>query len=159
MTGSEKIWRIGVLSDTHGLLRTEAVSVLRGVEMIIHAGDIGKPEILAELEAIAPIIAVRGNNDKGDWAAAIPETHTVEALGVSIYVLHDLKQLSIDPLADGHTVVIAGHSHKPKIEEKGGVLYLNPGSCGRRRFRLPVTVALLTLAGGRAAAEIIDLHI
>ena len=159
MTADEKIWRVGVLSDTHGLLRSEALSALRHVDMIVHAGDIGKPEILAELAAIAPIVAVRGNNDKGEWASTIPETLTIEAGGVSIYVLHDLKHLSIDPAAAGYKVVIAGHSHKAKIEEKVGVLYLNPGSCGPRRFKLPVTVARLTLTGGRASAKILELQI
>jgi putative phosphoesterase len=159
MDANLKIRRIGVVSDTHGLLRPEAVSAIDGVETIVHAGDIGKPEILSQLEAIAPVVAVRGNNDTGVWADSIPEERAFEIGGVSIYVLHDLKQLSIDPLAAGHKVVIAGHSHKPKIEHKDGVMYLNPGSCGRRRFKLPVAVAILTVHRGRAAADIIELQV
>jgi putative phosphoesterase len=159
MDANEKIWRIGVLSDTHGLLRHEAVSALQGVGMIVHAGDIGRAEILSDLEFIAPVVAIRGNNDRGEWADGIPESRAIEFGGVSIFILHDLKQLAIYPLAAGHQVVIAGHSHKPHFEEQGGVLYLNPGSCGPRRFKLPVTVAILTLTRGRAEAEIIDLQI
>src|SRR4051794_19965221 len=114
---------IGVISDTHGMLRPEAVDALRSVERILHAGDIGKPEVLEQLGMIAPVTAVRGNNDRGDWAASIPETQSVDIDGVRIYMLHDLKELKIDPAAAGFSVVIAGHSHKPYVEERDGVLY------------------------------------
>ena len=124
---------VGVISDTHGLLRPEAVSALNGVEKILHAGDIGKPEILEKLVEIAPVAAVRGNNDKGDWAEKIPDFEVVEVGGVSIYMLHDLKQLDLVPEATGIHVVVAGHSHKSLVEERRGVLYLNPGSAGPRQ--------------------------
>ena len=150
---------IGVISDTHGLLRPEAADALRGVEHILHAGDIGKPEVLSELEKIAPVTAVRGNNDRDGWAADIPNTQTFTAGGVSIFMLHDVKQLAIDPAAAGHGVVIAGHSHKPRLETVGGVLFINPGSAGPRRFKLPVTIARLHVGGGEASAEIIELNL
>jgi len=149
--------RVGVISDTHGLLRPEAVEALRGVEMILHAGDIGKPEVLEELNKIAPVTAVRGNNDRDAWAEAISDWEAVQVDGVSIYMLHDLKQLDLTPEAAGFQVVIAGHSHKPVVEERRGVLYLNPGSAGPRRFKLPVCVAFLTITDGRAAAEIVEI--
>lgn len=137
---------IGVISDTHGLLRPEAVQALEGSSLIIHAGDVGDPGILDELRKIAPVVAVRGNIDKGE---ALPEVMRVEHGGVSIYVLHDVNQLDIDPAAAGFDAVISGHSHKPSIREENGVLYLNPGSAGPRRFRLPVTVARLDVRGKR----------
>ena len=145
---------IGVISDTHGLLRAEAVEALRDVDLILHAGDIGGPEILLELEKIAPVTAVRGNNDKGAWADDIPDRQTIEAAAVSIYMLHDLKELGA--VAAGPRVVVAGHSHKPVIEERNGVLHVNPGSAGPRRFKLPVTIALLKVGGG-VSAEIVHL--
>ena len=147
---------IGVISDTHGLLRPEAVEALRGVETILHAGDIGKPDILENLNKIAPVIAVRGNNDNGGWAEGIPGRRLVEISGISIYMLHDLKELHLSPEAAGARVVVAGHSHKPLIQERGGVLYLNPGSAGPRRFKLPVTTALLKI-DVEVSAEIVDL--
>ena len=147
---------IGVISDTHGLLRPEAVAALRGVEMILHAGDIGKPEILDELSKIAPVTAVCGNNDTGDWARDIPDRQRLKIGGVSIYMLHDLKELNSPGEAIDAGVVISGHSHKPSMEERDGVLYLNPGSAGPRRFKLPVTVALLNIEG-QVSAEIIPL--
>ena len=147
---------IGVISDTHGLLRPEAVTALHGVEMILHAGDIGKPEILDELNKIAPVTAVRGNNDTGDWARDIPDRQHLEINGVSIYMLHDLKEFNSADEAIDADVLIFGHSHKPMIEERDGVVHLNPGSAGPRRFRLPVTVALLNVEG-QVSAEIIDL--
>ena len=150
---------IGVISDTHGLLRPGAVDALRGVRMILHAGDIGKPAVLAELEKIAPVTTIRGNNDRGEWAAEIPETRALIVGDVSIFVLHDVKQLAIDAAASGFGVVIAGHSHKPRAESVGGVLFLNPGSAGPRRFKLPVTVARLRVGGGKASAEIIELSV
>jgi len=127
------------------------------VEKILHAGDIGKPEILEKLAEIAPVAAVRGNNDKGEWAEEIPDFEVVEVGGVSIYMLHDLKQLDLVPEATDFQVVVAGHSHKPLVEERRGVLYLNPGSAGPRRFKLPVSVALLRISSGKPSAEIIDL--
>jgi putative phosphoesterase len=131
---------IGVISDTHGLLRPEAVEALRGVEHIIHAGDIGAPEVLSALAEIAPVTAVRGNNDKGAWAGRIPATAVFEAPGLRIYVLHDVNELDLDPAAAGFGVVIAGHSHHPSQDERDGVLFFNPGSAGPRRFRLPISI-------------------
>ncbi|WP_024508892.1 metallophosphoesterase family protein [Bradyrhizobium sp. ARR65] len=137
--------RVGVISDTHGLLRPEAVQRLAGVAQIIHAGDIGRPEIIAELRRIAPVIAIRGNVDTAHWAECYPDTRMVKLGGRSIYVLHDIHQLQLDPASSGVDVVISGHSHRPRIETIGGVLYLNPGSAGPRRFNLPVTLAILQL--------------
>jgi putative phosphoesterase len=148
---------IGVISDTHGLLRPEAVAALRRSEHIIHAGDVGATEILEQLAAIAPLTAIRGNIDKTAWARRLPQTEVVELAGISIYVLHDLAQLDLKPEAAGFRVVISGHSHVPKQETRGGVLYLNPGSAGPRRFKLPVSVARLTISGERIDAEIIEL--
>jgi hypothetical protein len=148
-------FKIGLISDTHGLLRPEAVTALRGVQRIIHAGDIGTPEILEQLGCIAPVDAVRGNNDRGTWAQQIPLYQALELGGVSLYVLHDVKEMDIDPEAAGFQVVIAGHSHKPQISERDGVQYVNPGSAGPRRFSLPVTVAHLELEGGKARARIV----
>jgi putative phosphoesterase len=148
---------IGVISDTHGLLRPEAVTALRGVDRIIHAGDIGAPEILTALGAIAPVTAVRGNNDHGAWARAIPETQVVDAGGVLVYVIHDVGALDVDPEAGGFAVVVAGHSHQPCNELRDGVLWFNPGSAGPRRFKLPIAVGTLTIARGRARGEILTL--
>ncbi|HEX8115781.1 MAG TPA: metallophosphoesterase family protein [Pyrinomonadaceae bacterium] len=148
---------VGVISDTHGLVRPEALEALAGSELIIHAGDVGGPEVLEELGRVAPVVAVRGNNDRGAWAEALPEYEAVEVNGAFVYVLHDLKELDIAPAPAGFRVVVSGHSHKPLIEERRGVLYLNPGSAGPRRFKLPVTVARLNLSGGDANAEIINL--
>jgi len=151
--------RIGVISDTHGLLRPEAIEALAGSRLILHAGDIGKPEMLQELAAIAPIIAVRGNNDNGSWAETIPERETVEIEGVSIHLLHILKELTFDPKEKGVRIVITGHSHKPLIEEREGVLFLNPGSAGPRRFKLPISVAQLQLNGPSVDAKIVELEV
>jgi uncharacterized protein len=145
---------VGLISDTHGLLRPQAVEALRGVHRIIHAGDIGGEEVLAALRAIAPVDAVRGNNDCDPWATRIPTELTLDLGGVAVHVLHDLKELQLDPVRAGVKVVIAGHSHKPDVREQGGVLYVNPGSAGPRRFRLPVTVAHLHIAAGSATARI-----
>jgi uncharacterized protein len=134
---------IGVISDTHGLLRPEALAALRGSELIIHAGDVGDPEILDQLAAIAPVTAVRGNVDTSAWARRLPETEVVDVRGISIYVLHDLAQLDLKPEAAGFQAVIYGHSHVPKQEERNGVLYFNPGSAGPRRFKLPISVGRL----------------
>jgi len=137
--------RIGVISDTHGLLRPEVEQCLAGVEHIIHAGDIGRPEIIAGLCRIAPVIAIKGNVDTADWAANYPDTRTVKLGGRLIYVLHDIHQLKLDPVSSGIDLVISGHSHRPGIETVDGVLYLNPGSAGPRRFSLPITLATLEL--------------
>jgi putative phosphoesterase len=136
---------VGLISDTHGLLRPEAVRALAGSDLIIHAGDVGAPEILDALRAVAPLVAVRGNVDTGAWAAALPTSAVAEAGGRLIYVLHDLNQIDLDPAAAGFGVVVSGHSHKPERSERAGVLYINPGSAGRRRFKLPVTVERLDL--------------
>lgn len=150
---------IGVISDTHGLLRPEAIEALRGVEHIIHAGDVGAEEILEKLAAIAPVTAIRGNVDNAAWARKLPETESVEIGGISIYVLHDLAQLDLKPEAAGFKVVISGHSHVPKQETRDGVLYLNPGSAGPHRFKLPVSVACLAIREGKIAAEILALTV
>jgi len=150
---------VGVISDTHGLVRPEALEALAGSELIVHAGDVGSPEVLEALARVAPVVAVRGNNDRGAWAGALPEREVVEAGGASIYVLHDLKELDLDPAAEGFAAVVAGHSHTPSIETRGGVLYLNPGSAGPRRFRLPVAVARLRVAAGRCEAELVLLDV
>jgi hypothetical protein len=154
-----RLHTVGVISDTHGLLRPEAVAALDGVERIVHAGDIGSRDVLTALERIAPVAAVRGNNDRERWAAAIPQTEVVEVGGVSLYVLHDLHELDLDPRAAGFAAVIAGHSHQPRVEERDGVLYLNPGSAGPRRFRLPISLARLTVAGPRLRAELVTLEV
>jgi putative phosphoesterase len=149
---------IGVISDTHGLLRPEAIETLRGAEHIIHAGDIGAAEILEKLATIAPVTAIRGNVDTA-WASRLPETEVLETGGISIYVLHDLAQLDLKPEAAGFEVVISGHSHVPTQETKNGVLYLNPGSAGPRRFKLPVSVARLVIREGKITAEILSLKV
>jgi len=145
---------IGVISDTHGLLRPQAFSALQGSELIIHAGDIGKPAVLDGLEAICPVIAIRGNVDRDAWADAYPEQRRVEVAGKHLYIIHNLKELPLDPRAEGIDVVISGHSHMPKIDRRDGVLYLNPGSAGPRRFRLPVTVARLVVSGADVSADL-----
>ena len=148
---------VGIISDTHGLLRPEALADLRGCNRIIHAGDLGKPEIFAQLNEIAPAVAVRGNVDRGAWADAFPETLTAAIGGVDFYVLHDLNTLDFDPANTGVAVVVSGHSHQPIIKEKGGVLYLNPGSAGPRRFSLPITVARVEISLPNLRVEIIDI--
>lgn len=153
------ITQVGVISDTHGLLRPEAVKALAGSDLILHAGDIGKPEILEQLNAIAPVVAVRGNNDKGDWAELISERETVKIADVKIYVLHIVKELDFDPKTAGVQVVISGHSHKPAITEQEGVLFVNPGSAGPRRFKLPISIARLQIEGAAAQAQIIELNV
>jgi uncharacterized protein len=149
---------IGVISDTHGLLRPEAVEALRGSERIIHAGDVGDPEILGQLSTIAPVTAVRGNIDKSAWGRKLPETTVVElagmSIGISIYVLHNLDELDLKPEAAGFSAVIYGHTHVPKQELRNGVLYFNPGSAGPRRFRLPVSVGRLVIEQGKVRAEV-----
>ena len=150
---------IGVVSDTHGLLRPEALKHLVDCERIIHAGDIGSPNVLEKLQALAPVSAVRGNNDKGAWAEAIPESLTFQVRGHSIHVLHDLAQIDLSPAAAGIGVVITGHSHKPVVDEREGVLFLNPGSIGPRRFRLPISLARLYVSDTAVRAEIIELRL
>ena len=154
-----RVHTLGVISDTHGLVRPEALAALAGVERIVHAGDIGALDVLAALGRIAPVTAVRGNNDRERWAADIPETDVLEIGDVSLYVLHDLHELDLDPRAAGFAAVIAGHSHQPRMEERDGVLYLNPGSAGPRRFKLPISLARLTVTGGRLRAELVTLDI
>ncbi|MCC6988081.1 MAG: metallophosphoesterase family protein [Acidobacteria bacterium] len=148
---------VGVISDTHGLLRPEAVAALAGVDQILHAGDVGTPDILTALKAIAPTTAVRGNVDHGVWATALPMTDVIRLGDLDVFMLHDLGALDLDPVVAGFAAVITGHSHQPKAEWKRGVLYLNPGSAGPRRFTLPVTLSILRIIGGTIAHERIDL--
>lgn len=149
--------RIGVIADTHNLLRPEALERLRGCDHLLHLGDIGKPEILDALRQLAPLDVVRGNNDTDAWAAALPETLSLEFGGLRLHLIHDLKQLSIDPRAEGFDLVLAGHSHKPLQEVRDGVLYLNPGSAGPRRFKLPISLAILSIGEGQAEVEMVSL--
>jgi putative phosphoesterase len=158
--GNEKTsWTIGVISDTHGLLRPEALAALEGSDHIIHAGDTGDPEILTRLAAIAPVTAVRGNVDGGAWARKIPVTNVLEVGETSIYVLHNLNELDLDPKAAGFAAVISGHTHQPKQELRDGVLYFNPGSAGPRRFVLPVTVGRLRVEGRKIVANVMKLSV
>lgn len=150
--------RVGLISDTHGLLRPEALDFLAGSDHIVHGGDIGGPEILERLAAIAPLTVVRGNNDTAPWARAIPETARVDFGSVVLYALHDLKALDIDPRAAGVRVVVSGHSHKPACSEREGVLYVNPGSAGRRRFTLPIAAAELIIEGDAVAVKLVTLR-
>jgi len=149
---------IGVISDTHGLLRPQAVDALAGVDMILHAGDIGNSAVLDALRDIAPVVAVRGNNDKGKWADSLADWEVVEAGAISIYMLHNLKEININPVGL-FDAVISGHSHKPAVEERRGVLYVNPGSAGPRRFSLPVSVAQLKIKANKLTAKLIELSV
>ena len=151
--------QVGVISDTHSLLRPEVVTALHGSDLILHAGDIGKPEILDQLTSIAPVIAVRGNNDKGIWATSIAEYETITVEEVSIHLLHIVQELNFDPKIADVQVIISGHSHKPSVKEDAGVLFLNPGSAGPRRFKLPVSVARLQIEGKTIDAQIIELSV
>jgi putative phosphoesterase len=139
---------IGLISDTHGLLRSEAKPALQGVSWIVHAGDIGNPEVLQQLENIAPVVAVRGNNDHGAWADALPDTDKFDIGGISLYLLHDVKALDLDPKAAGVQVVVSGHSHLPSIRSEEGILFVNPGSAGPRRFKLPVSLGFMKIKDG-----------
>lgn len=148
---------IGVISDTHGLLRPQALAQLRGSDFIVHAGDIGTPDVLAALAEVAPVTAVRGNNDRGAWAEALPHSDVLDAHGTLVYVVHDLAEIDVDPAAAGFHVVVSGHSHRPSCTARGGVLFLNPGSAGPRRFTLPIALARLRVRDGRVSAEVVEL--
>lgn len=148
-----------MISDTHGLMRPQALLALKGVDLIIHAGDVGKPEIIQVLETIAPVIVIKGNNDHGSWARPYAKIKTIKLHETKLFVIHDLKDLRFDPRAKGYHAVISGHSHKPAALTRGGVLFVNPGSAGPRRFRLPVTVGKLTISDVALKAEIIELKI
>ena len=150
-------WLVGVISDTHGLLRPEALAALQGCDYIIHAGDVGDPEILAQLATIAPLTAVRGNVDREKWARELPATNVLEVGTAVIYVLHDVSRLDLDPGSARFAAVIFGHSHRPSREMRNGVLFFNPGAAGPRRFSLPVTVGRLRIANGKLSAEIVTL--
>ncbi len=151
--------QVGVISDTHGLLRPQALAALAGSELIIHAGDVDKPDILDDLRAIAPVVAVRGNVDYGEWALALPLTEIVEVEAVRLYVLHDRNALDLDPVQAGFKAVISGHTHQPFADTGNGVLYLNPGSAGPRRFRLPVSLALLAVEGSKLDVQFVELEV
>ena len=150
--------RVGLISDTHGLLRPQAADLLRGSNHIIHAGDVGNKSILQQLAALAPVTVIRGNNDTGEWADDLPESAVVQIGSVFVYVLHDLALLDIDPKAAGVHVVVSGHSHKPGFEVRQGVLYVNPGSAGPRRFKLPIAVAELVIVGEAITPCIVELR-
>jgi putative phosphoesterase len=158
-TMPERAITIGVISDTHGLLRPQAVAALRGSDMIIHAGDVGNPDIIKALAGIAPTYAVRGNIDTADWAARLPMTELVEVGERLLYVLHEVSQLDLDPADAGFAAVVYGHSHQPLIETRKGVLFLNPGSAGPRRFNLPIAVARIAVSGGSMRPEIVELQV
>jgi uncharacterized protein len=155
---ANNIKRVGLISDTHGMLRKEALDALLGSELIIHAGDVGKPEILEALRKIAPVLAVRGNVDTAEWAKALPQSTVAEAGTTLIYVLHDVHALDLDPGVSGFQIVVSGHSHQPGMSERQGVLYINPGSAGPRRFRLPVTVARLSVGKTPLGLEFVSLE-
>ena len=150
---------IGLISDTHGLIRPEALEALKGVELIIHAGDIGKPEVIAALKSIAPVLAIKGNNDIGNWARPLPDTKLVKSGDTQLYVIHNVKDLDCDPVARGYQAVVSGHSHKPSVATRDGVLFVNPGSAGPRRFKLPIAVGKLFVEHNRVSAEIIELAV
>lgn len=148
-----------MISDTHGLVRPHALDALRGVDLVIHAGDIGKAEVLDALEPIALLHVIKGNNDRGGWAEKLPDTKTISIGGTKLFLIHDVNDLDFDPSGRGVAVVISGHSHQPSIIERDGVLFVNPGSAGPRRFKLPVAVGKLRIADGKLKAEIIELAI
>ena len=150
---------LGMISDTHGLIRSQALAALAGVELVIHAGDIGSPDVLDALRQVAPVVAVRGNVDSAAWARSLPETEIIEAGSTLLYVLHDISALDLDPVAAGFRAVISGHSHKASINERRGVLYLNPGSAGPRRFHFPVSLGLLRIRDGTLEPQIIKLPV
>lgn len=148
-----------MISDTHGLVRSEALAALEDSDLIVHAGDVGKPEVLEALKKIAPVVAVRGNTDRGEWAKALPHTDVVRVGGLSLYVVHDVKDLDLDPVAAELNAVISGHSHRPRVDERAGVMFLNPGSAGPRRFNLPVALARLHIRDGAFDVELIELDV
>jgi uncharacterized protein len=150
--------RVGIISDTHGLLRPEATAFLNGSDFIVHSGDIGGVSILEGLAAIAPVTAVRGNNDAGAWAKDVPEFEVLQAGEILVYVLHDLSELELDREAAGFRIVVSGHSHRPSIEERGRVLYVNPGSAGPRRFKLPIAAAELQIVGSSVRVRVVELE-
>ena len=150
---------IGIISDTHGLVRPEALRALKGADLLIHAGDTGSPEVIKSLRSVASVVAVRGNIDTGEWACDFPETEVVEFEGVLIYVLHDVMNLDLDPGKVDFCAVISGHSHRPSKTRRNGVLFLNPGSAGPRRFKLPVSIALLRVEGASVDAKVIELSV
>jgi uncharacterized protein len=150
---------IGLISDTHGLVRPEALEALRRVDLIIHAGDIGKPEVLDALKGIGPLVAIKGNNDIGAWAKPLPDTQLVQTADTKLFVIHNVKELDCDPATAGYAVVISGHSHKPSILTRDGVLFVNPGSAGPRRFKLPVAVGKLFIQNQKVSAELIELRV
>ena len=147
----------GLIADTHGLLRPEAAQALAGVDVILHAGDVGHPDVLPALERIAPVWVVRGNIDRGPWAERLPQTQVVELGGQLVYMVHDLLFLDLNPRLAGFAAVVSGHTHRPLVETRDGVLFINPGSAGPRRFSLPVSVARLEVSAGRLAVEVVDL--
>ena len=149
--------KVGVISDTHGLLRLEALAALRGSDLINHAGDVGSTEVLDRLRDVAPTFAVRGNNDRGAWAAKLPLTADIKVGDIRVHVVHEIAHFGLDPNAAGISVVVSGHSHRPSAERRGGVLYLNPGSAGPRRFTLPIAVARLDISGHRVRSKIVEL--
>ena len=151
--------RVGLLSDTHGLLRPEARAFLVGCDYIVHGGDIGSAEILSTLATLAPVIAVRGNNDRESWADALPETELIRVGGLFLYVIHDLAQLDMEPQAAGVRVIVSGHSHQPRAEQREGILYINPGSCGPRRFKLPISVGELLVEGSQVTGRTVELSV
>ena len=148
--------KVGVIADTHGLLRPQARDALTGCDLIVHAGDVGSLEVLQDLESVAPVVAVRGNVDVQPWASGFPENRVVEVGGALLYVLHDLERLDLDPAAAGMAAVVSGHTHHAVIEERAGVLYVNPGSAGPRRFHHPLSVAVLRVEGGTVRAELVE---
>jgi putative phosphoesterase len=150
--------QVGLVSDTHGLVRPSAVRALAGVDLIVHAGDVGGPEVLEELRKVAPVVAIRGNNDIGGWARSLSETEVVEIGSATLYVIHDLAELDLEPAAAGFHAVVSGHSHRPGVERREGVLYVNPGSIGPRRFSLPIAFALLRVKGAELEARIVELR-
>jgi len=149
--------RVGVISDTHGLLRPQALEFLKGSELIIHCGDICQPAVIEELSRLAPVTAVRGNNDNGSWADELPESATIRVADILIYVIHDLSQINIDTAAAGVAIVLSGHSHKPSITNRDGIMYMNPGSAGPRRFKLPICVAELVVDGNAVIPRIVEI--
>jgi putative phosphoesterase len=150
---------VGIISDTHGLMRFEAIEALKTVDLILHAGDIGNPQVLKALQAVAPVVAVRGNVDKGEWAQKLRDWEVVELGALYVYMLHDVNEIELSPAEAGFQIVVSGHSHKPLIEERGGVLYINPGSAGPRRFKLPVSIARLQVSGESANAQLVELSV